>query len=596
MTISRTLLLAFLAMVVLPAAFIASLSFVASRQTLDNEIRTSLQQDAAALMQRLDTELFERVHDLWSWSQLEVMQDAGVGDVDKRLARLLAQVQKSYGRVYRKLLFVDRDGTVIAASGAADIGHQRPFDERKTTAIPLAGGVIQVARPIRLAADDAVVMPISTVVDNRFTGQPLGTLYALLDWQEVRALLGRVEARGPRPGSRFALLLDADNRTLAVSPAARRYGLEEDKALPISALSADDAAQEVAGLGSDGQDFLAGFARSKGYQSFPGLGWHVMVAEPASLAFAPVWQLLRWMIGLLLLTALAAALVARRIARRFSHPIEQLAGFTRHYAADRRLLPPPASGALEIRELNHAFAAMIERLEHSRAQLVQAGKLAAVGEMAAMLAHEVRTPLGILRSSAQVLGEDRALSAEGREMVDFILAESKRLNGLVTSLLECGRPREPDFQYIDLGALVLEVVDMLARKAAARRIDLHTDMPDSPAWLEADAEQCKQILMNLLLNAIQILPPEQCVTITLGKEGDHLVLRVSDTGPGIDDSDLPQLFEPFFTRRDGGIGLGLAIVQHIVDRHGGSIYVSNNPQGGACFTIRLPVQHEASLV
>lgn len=595
MTISRTLLLAFLAMVMLPVAFIASLSFVASRQALDDEIRTSLQQDAAALMQRIDTELFERVHDLWSWSQLEVMQDASVEDVDKRLAKLLAQVQKSYGRVYRKLLFVDKDGAVIAASSAADIGHPRPFSERKTVAIPLAGGVIQVARPVHLNVGDAVVMPISAVVNNRFTGQQLGTLFALLDWQEVRALLGRVEAGGSQSGGRFALLLDPANQILAASPAARRYGLTEGEILPAPPLPGHNTTREITGLGSDGQDFLAGFALSKGYQSFQGLGWHLMVAEPASLAFAPVWRLLRWMIGLLLLTALAAALVARHIARRFSRPIEQLAGFTRHYAADRRLAPPSACGALEIRELNHAFAAMIERLEHSRAQLVQAGKLAAVGEMAAMLAHEVRTPLGILSSSAQVLGEDRALSAEGREMVEFILAESKRLNSLVTTLLECGRPREPDFQYLDLGALVTEVVELLARKAEARRIGLHTRLPDAPAWLEADAEQCKQILMNLLMNAIQILPPKQRVTITLDEQDDHLLLRISDTGPGIDDSDLPQLFDPFFTRRDGGIGLGLAIVQHIVDRHGGSIVVSNNPQGGACFTIRLPLQHEAPL-
>ncbi len=585
MTISRTLLLAFLMLVLLPSVSLTGLSFLQSRRALHREIGTNLHDRARTLIQQIDALVFERLENAWSWSRLDVMQQAQVKDVDKRLSDFLRHSQQSYGGVYHELLFLDPDGRIVASSEAGHIGQRWQPGHLAWHDVRFVGGHLAFGVRRQGAGAAAARLVLRVPVDSRFTGKPLGSFYALLDWSQIVGMLDRAAGTS----GRLALLLDARHRVLGHSAAAAGFtaGMPID---PPPVRHADPAFTRD-GLGPLAGQFLVSEADSTGYRNFPGTGWQVLLAVPTRSAFAPVWRLLQGMAGLLVFTSALTALVALLIARRFSGPIEQLADFARRYDTNHQARLPAPAGSREIRELNQAFANMMDRLRRSSEQLVQAAKLATVGEMAATLAHEIRTPLGILNSSAQLLAEDDSLGPEGREMVDFIRAETRRLNGLVTTLLECARPRPPVFQPILVDRLLAEVVELLQPRAARKDIRLQVERTTDDTTIEADPDQCKQVLLNLVLNAIQILPAGGRVTLTVGRDGsDGIQIEVADDGPGIPEQDRRRIFEPFFSRREGGFGLGLSVVQQIVQAHGGRIEVDRSPLGGARFRIHLPLR------
>ncbi len=589
MRLGHTLLLAFLLLVVLPIALLTTLAYLNSGRALRAEIHHRLQQDAQQLMQRIDALLFERVENLRAWRDVEVMQDAQVGDVDKRLARFLASLRQGYGGIYAELLFADGEGRVIASSDQQHIGRPLGLDAGGARAVTLGAVRVEILplQACRVPVQHRC-LPLRTTVASRFTGETLGALYTLLDWSEIEALLDHVtETRRVPPHRLHALLADGDQQVIGATPATRQLWPQDGRGrlLPLPALTADSRSLRLPGVRGD---FLLGQAASTGFKHFPGLGWRVVVLEPARTALQPVHHLLSVLVLLAVLTVLVVVGVALGLARYIAAPIERLAHFSRHYDDARPPRPPPPAGVAEVRALHHALADMTARLQASRRQLVQASKLAAVGELAATLAHEVRTPLGILRSSAQLLQGDAGLSPEGREMVDFIMAETERLNRLVTLLLECGRPREAVLRPMDLNETARRSVALLEGKAEARGLALSVHPAPGTAPVAGDAEQLEQVLLNLLLNAIQMTPAGGRIRVQVAVTGQGATLTVDDSGPGVPVDERQRIFEPFVSGREGGFGLGLSIVQQILAQHGAHIAVEDGPLGGARFIIHFP--------
>ncbi len=218
---------------------------------------------------------------------------------------------------------------------------------------------------------------------------------------------------------------------------------------------------------------------------------------------------------------------------------------------------------------------------------MRAGKLAVVGEMAAVMAHEVRTPLGILRSSAQLLERQPDPGERVRELTGYIVSETDRLNRLVTLLLECASPRPPDFKLHDLHEIADNVLNLLAARAEKKAVRLVRELAADDALLSCDREQMTQVFLNLVLNALQLVPAGGRVGIRTRIDGEMLVVQVLDEGPGIPGELRQRVFDPFFTRREGGVGLGLTVVQQIVQVHHGDIRATEGPWGGACFELRF---------
>jgi len=221
-------------------------------------------------------------------------------------------------------------------------------------------------------------------------------------------------------------------------------------------------------------------------------------------------------------------------------------------------------------------------------QLIRADRLAAMGELTAGVAHEVRNPLGVIRASVQLLEDAQCDPKRIHDAAEVIKQEIDRLDKVIKALLDFGRPSKPTLVAADVNG-VLEDVELFTRRFATQaNVDIEASYsPDVPPVL-GDPDQLKQVFLNLVTNAVQAMD-ETGGTISLSTRaaGDYVVITVSDTGPGIPEGDLSKVFDPFFTRRAEGTGLGLTIVHRIIDEHDGHIEVESRP-GGTTFTVTLP--------
>jgi two-component system, NtrC family, sensor histidine kinase PilS len=231
----------------------------------------------------------------------------------------------------------------------------------------------------------------------------------------------------------------------------------------------------------------------------------------------------------------------------------------------------------------------------------RAERLQATAELGASLAHEIRNPLASIRSAAEQLSRDRLGDDERGMLRGLVVRESERLSRLLSEFMEFSRVDAPRWACFEVGDVVADAISVVMQhpdRAAAVRIDYQP--PAEPLHVEGDRDLLHRALFNLVLNAVQHAGPAGAVGVLLerAEEGvpvtvplDQPVrLVVSDDGPGLREEDIPRLFDPFFTRRSGGTGLGLALVHRAVEAHGGAVLADNAPGGGARFTIYLPAQ------
>lgn len=258
-----------------------------------------------------------------------------------------------------------------------------------------------------------------------------------------------------------------------------------------------------------------------------------------------------------------------------------------------------------------AYSEVTEKLEQSHARLEQTvrmlrdelseksrllerkNRLAALGEMAAGMAHEIRNPLGGIQLYASMLAKDVAQQPASLELVRKISGGVKRLEGLVSSVLQFTREIQVNVVESDLGELVETAVELASPHAQAAGVHIRIEGP-RPLAVRCDGHLIGQALLNLVLNAIQAMPDggtlEICYTAgggDTGRDGRSFALVLRDTGPGIPPQILDRIFNPFFTTKETGTGLGLAIVHRIVEAHDGLISVTNAEGGGAIFEVRV---------
>jgi two-component system sensor histidine kinase PilS (NtrC family) len=230
----------------------------------------------------------------------------------------------------------------------------------------------------------------------------------------------------------------------------------------------------------------------------------------------------------------------------------------------------------------------ITRIKEMEERIRRADRMVSIGHMAAGIAHEIRNPLASLSGSIQVLREDTPSNEGNLELMDIILRESDRLNRLITDFLLFAQPPKCQFGPITLNQLIYETLQMVRNSPD---FDGHISLSaayDHEVRVLGDANQLRQVLWNLFLNAIQEMRDGGELGVAVGLEGDFAKVAVSDTGRGIDNPDQGKIFEPFFTTKESGTGLGLAIAHRIVESHGGEIRVESAIGQGTTFTLLLP--------
>jgi two-component system OmpR family sensor kinase len=235
----------------------------------------------------------------------------------------------------------------------------------------------------------------------------------------------------------------------------------------------------------------------------------------------------------------------------------------------------------------------LRALERARQAHGRAERLAAIGQMSAMVAHEVRNPLGILRGQVELARERLAAEAPARERERFVemLAEIERLNRLTEEFLALARDAPVERAALDLRDLIAEVMGAARAftTSAGARLDLQ--LPEAGLAVEGDALKLRQLLLNLVLNAAQVGGAGVHVRVAAAAVGDEAVVTVADDGPGVPAELVANLFEPFVGARPGGSGLGLAVARRIAERHGGRLVLDPAPAGapGASFSLHLPL-------
>jgi two-component system sensor histidine kinase PilS (NtrC family) len=229
----------------------------------------------------------------------------------------------------------------------------------------------------------------------------------------------------------------------------------------------------------------------------------------------------------------------------------------------------------------------LTRIKQLEERALRSERLAAVGKLAAGLAHELRNPLASIAGSVELLGSGNGGEADQR-LRGIALRETERLNRLVSDFLAYARPAALKPETLDLARSAGHVVDALGGNPQAARVSFERKL--APAVARADGKLIEQVLWNLLLNAVQASPAGGTVTVVsgAGPGRDRVFVRVEDRGPGIAPADQARLFEPFFTTKEGGTGLGLSICHRIVEAHNGELEVESRPGEGARFTVILP--------
>lgn len=250
-----------------------------------------------------------------------------------------------------------------------------------------------------------------------------------------------------------------------------------------------------------------------------------------------------------------------------------------HERAQRRKVEETAT------KLGEVYA----QLQQSFEQLRRADRLSALGELSAGLAHEVRNPLGSIEGAVQILGR-RDLAEETRqEFKEMASREIARLKGLVTHFLEFARPQAPRFVASDAGLLLQSVAKLVSETARMAQVEIVVEPAATWPSISVDPEQIRQVLLNLTINATQAMPKGGQIRLRAVQGGESVRIEVEDEGVGIPTEDMERVFDPLYTTRSNGTGLGLPIAYQIVSQHGGHIAARKNPERGMTFVVTLPV-------
>jgi two-component system, NtrC family, sensor histidine kinase HydH len=229
-------------------------------------------------------------------------------------------------------------------------------------------------------------------------------------------------------------------------------------------------------------------------------------------------------------------------------------------------------------------------LQDSFEQLKRADRLSAIGHLSASLAHEIRNPLASIEGSTDILDQPHITDEMRQEFLGVIRKESRRLNRLLTNLLDFARPKKPELQLVDLARLIESVTSLVAPTAERSGITLERSVPSLPPLVQCDPEQLKQVVLNLTINAIQAMAGGGKIELSVTALDGNVRISVRDEGPGIPAQDLEKIFDPFFTTKENGTGLGLSVAHQIITQHGGAITAEPNPDRGMTFSIALPAR------
>ncbi|MCA1797496.1 MAG: HAMP domain-containing protein [Geobacteraceae bacterium] len=305
-------------------------------------------------------------------------------------------------------------------------------------------------------------------------------------------------------------------------------------------------------------------------------------------------------LSMIFITLLLSAGVTSILVRYVRKPIQVLTSRMAQVEAGEKNVRMVPRYNDEVAYLMHSFNSMLDKLEETQQeleqyhfqQMEQADRLAAIGEMATGMAHEIKNPLAGIKGALPLVAEDFPPDDERRQVVEDILAQIERLNKTATDLLKFGRPGAPKFDYLDVNDLINETLFFVAQHPEAKNVEQCRELGQDIPLIWADSKQLQQVLLNIVINALQGTPAggRVCLCTAQVTEGEreYVQITIVDNGPGIPADLQEKIFMPFFTTKNRGTGLGLPICKQLVKQNNGRISMYSSAAGTA-FTLLFPV-------
>jgi signal transduction histidine kinase len=564
------------ALVVIPGALLGALATRTASAALESQAGRALAREAVHTAEQLAARLRSERQTLASFARQDLMRDLRVGDVDKRVSQALTTLRAGEGHA-RSFYALDAAGRVVASSDPRSLGD--PPAWLRALAVDAAHGE-RTLGPVDAQGATLLVMT-APLPDPDDAVRVLGTLVAALSWDALTAATRAVQRDLAQQGvAAHVLVCDARGEVLGGVLAPGRAAPARDELAAAARVGAapDWIAQT---------ETIAG--RAALARDLP--DWRIVVMQARGDALAPVTSLQRRMAATLGVALLAALALAWAASRRVAQPLAELTGAIRGLARGGAR-SVPVRGDDELGVLADSFNRMSAELTRAQSELVEAEKFSFVGELAAGVAHEIRTSLGVLKSSMQLL--DRSLpadaSAESHELAQMIREEVGRLGGVVDDLLTLRPERALRLEPGPLAPILARAVEFARAPASAKGVRLAFEAPAREALVVRAPELLHQAARNLLVNAVQALSEGGRVEVSILSARDgYGGFEVRDDGPGIPEAIRKRIFRPFVTGRAGGVGLGLTFVKRVVHEHRGRITLDSAPGTGTCIRIELPL-------
>ncbi len=603
--------LVFLVASLVPLVTVSVFSVRTANKVIEDIVQNQLENVAAEKQVLLERWIMERKADL------EVLAGSTtVRNVDTDELAPYFELARDQYEVYRRFVIAGLEGETSydssGPSGASynnEVWFQRALGGEPHMSEAELGGdgkesVFRIATPVRDSS-----------------GQPKGGLCATVSTQAILERVLRVQ-------------LGESGECYLVDKAGTFLAHKEPRRILNESIAQSDSFTHIFG-GADEQPIYEdyrGILVLGASRSLEGIDWYVVVEQDRDEAFFESDQLQRRIFIVVGLTVLGAVCLSALLAWYVASPIRSISEAARTVARgdfDHALCFAQTTRRDEIGALYVAFGHMADQLKDRQALLetrvglteaelqkvaaelketveaaARSERLAALGRLASGVAHEIRTPLTSLKLFLQSVQENIAFSPDDREDYQIAMRQVARIEKTINRFLDFARPQEPVISEFNFAQLAEEVLEVIRPRASHQEIEIAENITSETTCVRGDAHQLSEVLVNLLVNALDVMPDGGRLTVSVATEAAEsnstvpfwVLVKVSDTGPGIPQQDLDRLFEPFFTTKATGSGLGLAILKGTVESHGGSACVDTKLHVGTTFSIRLPASSPGKTV